>query len=187
MSFERFQRNQRIFARIDKLRIKAWHWLVLAVLMVAVDYVGGPTIQFPFLFLIPVMLAAWFTGSRAGLILALLLPAARLLYGSAAWGDWLTLTAVANCMIRIAVFSLIALLTSFAAGVRVLRGLIDICAHCRKVMDAQGKWSTVEDYVERHSEAAFTHGICPECARIYFPDHVPQPGVAGHGPRPSEG
>lgn len=48
--------------------------------------------------------------------------------------------------------------------VDTLKGLIPICASCKKVRDDQGFWNQVEVYVQAHSEAEFTHGICPECA-----------------------
>ena len=47
--------------------------------------------------------------------------------------------------------------------VRTLRGLVPICAQCKKVRDDQGFWQRVETYVEAHSHAEFTHGLCPEC------------------------
>jgi PAS domain S-box-containing protein len=49
--------------------------------------------------------------------------------------------------------------------IRILRGLLPICANCKKIRDdkAGGSWSEVETYVKRHSEASFTHGICPTC------------------------
>jgi hypothetical protein len=49
------------------------------------------------------------------------------------------------------------------ANVRTLRGLIPICAHCRRVRDDAGFWQQVEAYVHERSEAKFSHGICPEC------------------------
>lgn len=49
------------------------------------------------------------------------------------------------------------------ANVRTLRGLIPICAHCRRVRDDEGFWQQVEAYVHERSEAKFSHGICPEC------------------------
>ncbi|MEP6887089.1 MAG: PAS domain-containing protein [Nitrospirales bacterium] len=49
------------------------------------------------------------------------------------------------------------------ADLKVLHGLLPMCAWCRKVRDDHGYWATVERYVETHSEATFTHGICPQC------------------------
>jgi YesN/AraC family two-component response regulator len=53
--------------------------------------------------------------------------------------------------------------------VRTLRGLIPICQSCKKIRDDQGYWHQVEDYVESHSDAAFTHGLCPDCSRKLYP------------------
>lgn len=49
--------------------------------------------------------------------------------------------------------------------VKLLRGLLPICACCKKIRDDDGYWQNVESYISRHSEATFTHGYCPECAR----------------------
>lgn len=49
--------------------------------------------------------------------------------------------------------------------VRVLRGLIPICASCKKIRDEVGLWEQFEQYIQSHSEAQFSHGICPECTR----------------------
>ena len=50
------------------------------------------------------------------------------------------------------------------AEVRELRGLLPICATCKKIRDDEGYWNQLESYVQAHSAAKFTHGICPECA-----------------------
>jgi hypothetical protein len=55
-------------------------------------------------------------------------------------------------------------------NVKVLRGLLPICASCKKIRDDQGFWNQVEFYLEKYSDAHFTHGICPECASKFFPD-----------------
>jgi ligand-binding sensor domain-containing protein len=49
------------------------------------------------------------------------------------------------------------------ASVQVLRGLLPICSWCKKVRDDAGYWKQIEDYIRNHSQAEFTHGICPEC------------------------
>jgi hypothetical protein len=53
--------------------------------------------------------------------------------------------------------------------IRVLSGLLPICASCKKIRDDKGYWSQVETYIERHSDAQFTHGICPDCAQRMYP------------------
>jgi hypothetical protein len=65
---------------------------------------------------------------------------------------------------------LIGDLQNALAEVKTLRGLLPICAGCKKIRDEKEQWHPVETYVMRHSEAQFTHGYCPECLRKYFPD-----------------
>ena len=59
--------------------------------------------------------------------------------------------------------ALIEELQAALAEVRTLTGLLPICAWCKNVRDDGGYWQRVETYVERHSHASFTHGICPAC------------------------
>ena len=54
--------------------------------------------------------------------------------------------------------------------VKKLSGMLPICSHCKKIRDDKGYWSQVESYIQRHSEAEFSHGICPECAKKYYPE-----------------
>jgi PAS domain S-box-containing protein len=56
------------------------------------------------------------------------------------------------------------------AEVKTLSGLLPICAACKKIRDDKGYWTQVEVYVREHSDADFTHSICPECARKLYPD-----------------
>ena len=51
--------------------------------------------------------------------------------------------------------------------VRVLEGLLPICGRCKKIQDRAGDWVGVETYVAQHSEADFTHGVCPHCMDAY--------------------
>ncbi len=54
--------------------------------------------------------------------------------------------------------------------VRALEGILPICASCKKIRDDRGYWHMVEAYISAHSEARFSHGICPECAEKLYPD-----------------
>lgn len=49
------------------------------------------------------------------------------------------------------------------AQIRTLRGLVSVCAYCRKVRNGKGYWEQIEAYVANNSHAQFTHGVCPEC------------------------
>jgi hypothetical protein len=50
------------------------------------------------------------------------------------------------------------------AKVKTLSGLLPICAWCKKIRDDKGYWTRLEEYIAGHSDADFTHGICPDCA-----------------------
>ncbi len=56
--------------------------------------------------------------------------------------------------------------------VRTLRGFIPICSSCRKVRDVHGLWDQMEVYLRDHSDAEFTHGLCPDCMRKLYPEYV---------------
>jgi hypothetical protein len=54
--------------------------------------------------------------------------------------------------------------------VKTLSGFLPICASCKKIRDDKGYWNQIEVYISEHSEAEFSHGICPECAQKLYPD-----------------
>jgi ligand-binding sensor domain-containing protein len=60
------------------------------------------------------------------------------------------------------------------ANIRVLGGLIPICSNCKKIRNDKGYWDILEGYIQQHSEAKFSHGICPECANLLYPDVFPK-------------
>lgn len=53
---------------------------------------------------------------------------------------------------------------------RILRGLLPICAYCKKIRNDQGVWTQMEQYIRDHSEAEFSHGICPGCLDGLYPE-----------------
>ena len=59
------------------------------------------------------------------------------------------------------------------AKVKQLTGLLPICANCKKIRNDKGYWEQIEIYIKGHSEAEFSHGICPECAKKLYPDFYP--------------
>lgn len=58
--------------------------------------------------------------------------------------------------------------------VKTLRGLLPICASCKKIRDDQGYWQGVDDYIRQHSLVEFSHGICPACAKKLYPEFFAQ-------------
>ena len=53
--------------------------------------------------------------------------------------------------------------------VKTLKGIVPICSFCKKIRDDEGYWDQVEVYVQKHSEADFSHGVCPDCMKIHYP------------------
>jgi len=66
---------------------------------------------------------------------------------------------------------LIAELQDALANIKVLRGFLPICSHCKKIRDDDGTWHVVEVYVKTHTEADFSHSICPECLNRMYPEY----------------
>jgi len=56
------------------------------------------------------------------------------------------------------------------ANVKTLAGLLPICAGCKKIRDDKGYWTQVEDYISRHSDVTFSHGLCPQCVNGLYPE-----------------
>ncbi|MBN2324270.1 MAG: PAS domain-containing protein [Spirochaetes bacterium] len=61
-------------------------------------------------------------------------------------------------------------LQATADSVETLKGLLPICAHCKRIRDEGGKWHLLEDYLHAHTKAEFSHGLCPECLQTLYPD-----------------
>lgn len=126
------------------------------------------------LYVVPVLLSLWLHSGRATLLTALgcsvltLIGFAASEPQSAAWIVALNRTygllAVWGCAVlgwRLVRQHLVLLATQ--AEIRTLRGLIPICAWCKKIRDDDGFWTQIEAYVGSRTEAEFSHGICPDC------------------------
>ena len=66
--------------------------------------------------------------------------------------------------------NLIIELQEALSKVKTLSGFLSICASCKKIRDDKVYWNQVERYISEHSEAEFSHGICPECMRSLYPE-----------------
>ena len=69
--------------------------------------------------------------------------------------------------------------------VKALSGLLPICSNCKKIRDDTGYWNKIEAYIQERSEAQFTHGMCPDCARILFPGFFEKSKPPGDESKPS--
>jgi CheY-like chemotaxis protein len=56
------------------------------------------------------------------------------------------------------------------AEIKTLRGILPICSSCKKIRDDEGYWNQLEAYIQEHSEAVFSHGLCPECGKKLYPE-----------------
>lgn len=74
---------------------------------------------------------------------------------------------------------LVAKLQKTLGEIKVLRGLLPICAHCKRIRNESGTWEAVESYVHKRTEAQFSHGICPDCIRKHYADYFPVKGNDG--------
>lgn len=149
----------------------------LAILILVADYFSGPFIQFPFTYLIPISLAAYYSGRRWGLFFAVVMPLVRLYFHIALWAaPWTIIEAGINGLIRVVVFSAFAFIIDRIARqtrelsneVTMLEGLLPICSHCKRIRDQNEEWQVLEKYIQDRTPTTFTHGICPECAQKHW-------------------
>lgn len=150
--------------------------LGVALVVLLVDYLSGRAIRFPLIYAIPVGLAAWRHKRAAAYGQALLLPAVRLVFDL----PWHTMKQfpidVLNLPIAALSLSLYAYLIDRTSRqtlelhrrVRKLEGILDICASCKRIKNADGAYEQLEAYITDHSEAVFSHGLCPDCLPKYF-------------------
>ncbi|PKN77035.1 MAG: hypothetical protein CVU52_02175, partial [Deltaproteobacteria bacterium HGW-Deltaproteobacteria-10] len=65
---------------------------------------------------------------------------------------------------------LISELQKALSEIKALSGMIPICASCKKIRDDKGYWNQIESYIKDHSEAQFSHSICPDCVKKLYPE-----------------
>jgi hypothetical protein len=62
----------------------------------------------------------------------------------------------------------------------MLEGLLPICASCKSIRDSEGVWSPIEKYVHEHTEARFSHGLCPQCVTRLYPEYAEEIARSPH-------
>jgi PAS domain S-box-containing protein len=67
---------------------------------------------------------------------------------------------------------LILQLQEAISKIKILSGLLPICASCKKIRNDQGYWEQIESFIRDHSEAEFSHSLCPECITVLYPEYV---------------
>ena len=148
--------------------------------VLGIDYATGKYVMFPILFVVPVMLAAWFSAKRTAYALAVVLPLGRLAIASLFDKPDPFVFLATNALIRMAVLGLLAFLVArtarqtkeLARRVKQLEGILPICMFCKRIRDGQENWHPVEVYISQHSEANFSHGICADCAKKHYGEYL---------------
>lgn len=149
-----------------------WMWLGFSGLVLVLDFFFGPVVHLSMLFVFPVAAAAWHRGLKYGLPLAVVLPCSVLLFHFAWDVSWSWGESASNCGIRVAALVLFAVILAQlrrqADEIRTLRGILPICAHCKKIRDGDGAWQPIEAYISSATDTRFSHGICPECLKQFY-------------------
>ena len=156
-----------------------------------IDYVTGYELGFFVFYFVPIAIAAWKVGSTSSYLISILSSIVWFLsdifsshpYSSVFFAIW-------NTAIRLLSFLIIAYTTSkirfllteerklsndlrdALEQIKTLSGLIPICASCKKIRDDKGYWNQLETYIQEHTEAEFSHGICPECMKKLYGDVI---------------
>lgn len=73
------------------------------------------------------------------------------------------------------------------AEIKVLKGILPICASCKKIRNDSGIWSQLETYISEHSDAEFSHGICPDCMKSLYPEQYARMEARRHNEPGGEG
>jgi hypothetical protein len=77
--------------------------------------------------------------------------------------------------LRMELESTINHLNTLLSKVKMLSGMLPICASCKKIRDDKGYWNQIESYIREHSDADFSHSLCPDCAVKLYPQYKEKP------------
>ena len=140
-------------------------YVLMGLVILWLDYVSGPYLLFPILFVAPVALSAWFYSPRWGLALAIVLPIGRAVIAEFVDKPWPLGYTLVNTAIRILVLGFLAYFIGRSAEQsRALQakvsGFITMCAWSRSV-EFEGEWLTFEEYLRRRFGIQVSHGMSP--------------------------
>ncbi len=184
---------EKIVALLEQRKGEAFLVGVVSFGVVAfVDCVTPEEVTFSIFYLIPIAFFLWFFGGRLAWLIAivsvLVWPSEHVLRGGFVYFQSFPVywdAAVRLGFYAIFIFSLLTIkgsinrlkvvnaeLSEALNEVRQLRGLIPICSSCKKIRDDTQEWVVLEKYIQAHSDAKFSHGLCPDCMKILYPDVV---------------
>lgn len=155
---------------------RRWQWMLLAAAILGLDYLSGPFLQFPILFVVPVVLATWSDGRAWGLAVAVVMPLVRLAFAAQWWApDLLPLEIVDHAldMVILGGFALLAHRYFLQERkIRVLQGMLPICGFCKRIRTPDEGWHQLEQFITDNSEAEFSHTFCPECGERHYSEYM---------------
>jgi hypothetical protein len=158
-------------------RVASRWWLITVGLLLVIEYATGIYAQFPVIYVIPVALAAYYSGRRPALILAVAVPFAHLAFTLLErTPEQPLLRLVATSMLRGSVVVFMALWFARLSEheralhheVETLKGLLPICSFCKSIKNDSGEWEHLERFISRRSQTQFSHGICPSCIETQY-------------------
>jgi hypothetical protein len=165
-------------------RLHPLWWIAIGAIWIWIDYLAGPRSPFPVVYVIPVGVAAWYSGRWAALALAVAVPLAHLVFLVTIWNLGGEATPVGATLFRGTVIIVLALWFARLSEherelhrhVERLEGLIPICSFCKSIRNEAGGWEPLEQFLSQRSAAQFSHGFCPSCRQTHYPrfaDGVP--------------
>ena len=186
---------------------RRWHqtatsfWLLGLASLAAIgwiDYVTGYDLHVFAFYFFPVWLLGWKVGLRSGVYMALFAAATWFAadyasghpYSSLAIAGWNALMEFVACLVVAGIASVVrrqlhaqeklnAELFATMAQIKRLEGLLPICASCKQIRNERGEWEVMEKYITTHSEAQFSHSVCPNCAQQLYPQYVDREKTGG--------
>ncbi len=143
---------------------------------IAVDYIVGASTQFPTLYVVPVTLAAWYSGRWPATALAVAVAVFHILFLTLGPHPADLAVSITMTIVRSAVIIVMALWFARLSEherqlhryVVKLEGLLPICAFCKSIRNEAGDWESLENFISERSDADFSHGLCPECLRRHY-------------------
>lgn len=142
------------------------------------------------LLVVAIMFSAWYGGMRSGIVASILTGVSFTVFFNDQHGVNVNLYGLARLLVYSgAAFTVTylmaqrnhALASTLAAKkqleqaleeIRVLRGILPICMHCKQIRDDEGAWQEVEQYIAAQTDARFSHAVCPECMAKFYPEVI---------------
>ena len=146
--------------------------VAIALTLLLVDFLSGPLIEFPILFVLPVVLITYSRGVRYGIVFATVLIFTRFAFHFVWATPRSTLQALSNVIIEFSTLGLFVYFTSALAEktkrIELLEGILSICSYCKRIRNADGGWETTEKYFSDRTDAQFSHGLCADCVKEHY-------------------